>query len=110
MTERAVTADDVLAALLRHRGASNGVRASDLARRLDVSERRLRALISRLIIDRGVAVAGLPTTGYFIAQTADEVERNVAFHRDRALHELTKASVLAKIPLPELLGQMKLRT
>lgn len=110
MNDVAISPDDVLAALLGHRGHANGVSARDLARRLGVSERRLRTLISSLIMERGVAIAGFPATGYFIAETAEEVERNVAFHRDRALHELRKASVLSRIPLPELLGQMKLKT
>lgn len=103
-------ADDVLVALSRHRGAHNGIRAADLAQELGIDERRLRALISQLILDRGVAIVGQPSTGYFIAETPEEVERSVEFHRDRALHELKKASVLSKVPLAELLGQMKLKT
>lgn len=104
------TADDVLVALSRHQGAHNGIRAADLAQELGIDERRLRALISQLILDRGVAIVGQPTTGYFIAQTAEEVERSVEFHRDRALHELKKASVLSKVPLAELLGQLRLQS
>jgi len=105
-----VTSDDVLVALARHVGEANGIRAKDLAQQLGVHERQLRHLISQLIFERGVAIVGQPSTGYFIAKTPGEISRSVEFHRERALHELKKASVLSNVPLPELLGQLKLKT
>lgn len=104
------TTDDVLIAMSRHMGEANGIHARDLAAQLGVKERHLRHLISQLILERGVAIVGQPTTGYYIAKTPEEVARSVEFHRERALHELKKASVLLNVPLPELLGQLKLKT
>lgn len=105
-----VTIDDVIVAMSRHLGEANGIRAKDLAEQLGTNERHLRHLISELIFERGVAIVGRPGTGYYIARTPEEIERSVEFHRDRALHELKKASVLSRVPLPELLGQLKLKT
>lgn len=103
------TKNDVMAKLVFHIGAINGIRAADLARELGTTERRLRALITELIED-GVGVCGHPSTGYYIARTPAELEATIEFHKSRALHELHKASRLSKIPLPDLVGQLKLRT
>jgi len=100
---------DVQSLLYRHVGASNGVSASAIARALDMSERRVRTLVSELR-EEGVAVCGHPKTGYFIALTPWELEETCAFLRRRALHSLTLESKLRKVPLPELLGQLRLKT
>lgn len=99
----------VLAALQHHIGERNGVRAEVLAKRLDINPRRLRSIISELIED-GIAVCGHPASGYYIAQTSTELEATVQFHKSRALHELRKAAALQRIPLPDLIGQLKLPT
>jgi hypothetical protein len=100
----------VLAALMQHQGAANGIGARDLAQICELSERELRKAISVLIIDDGTAIAGTPRSGYFVAVTPEEINETVEFHKGRALHELLKASRLSGTPLLELAGQLRLKT
>lgn len=103
--------DALLASLTAHGhvGASRGITARHLAGRLDCPERHVRKLVSELR-EEGIAVCGLPRTGYYIAATAEEVEDTCRFLRERALHSLTLESRLRKVPLPELLGQLRIPT
>ncbi|XAI95651.1 hypothetical protein [Microcystis phage Mae-JY22] len=90
-------------------GRKNGQRVRDLAYNLRCSERLVRTLVTELRED-GVAVCGHPTTGYFIAETAEELEECCQFLRRRALHSLGLEARLRKMPLPDLIGQLHLRT
>lgn len=92
-----------------HSGAAKGIRASDLARALGVRERVLRQLVSDARED-GVAIAGVPETGYYLAETAEELETCCNFLRARALHSLHIEAQLRRIPLADLLGQIHLPT
>lgn len=103
------TAQDVAAALQRHIGATNGIRADDLAAELHVPVRHLRDLITALR-EEGTAICGKPETGYYIAANAEELEETCQFLRSRAMHSLHLEARLRRIPLPDLLGQLKLRT
>lgn len=106
---------DVLLSLLvmelshHHLGRRNGVTAAALAQKLGIGERMLRTLVSRARED-GIAIVGTPESGYFIAQTDKELEECCAFLVDRAMHSLMIAARLRKIALPELLGQLHLKT
>jgi len=99
---------EVLNALAAHKGAAHGIDARALAQQLDMPPRHLRRLISELRDQDGVAVCGRPSTGYYIAQTADELEATCRFLRDRAMHSLRLESRMRRVSLGELLGQMKL--
>ena len=103
------TAGALLVLLSHHIGAGQGLRADEIARSLDCSERRVRILVSALR-DDGVAVCGHPKTGYYIAATADELEQTCTFLRARAMHSLVLEARLRKLPLPDLLGQLRLPT
>lgn len=103
------TAHQLLAALAGHIGREKGITATHLAARIDVPPRRVRQLVTELRLD-GEAVCGHPSTGYYMAATAEEVEETCQFLRARAMHSLTLESRLRKIPLPDLVGQLKLRT
>lgn len=92
-----------------HRGSANGIGAKPLAEKLGIHERQLRTLVS-LAREDGVAIVGTPETGYFIAETALELEQCCAFLRARAMHSLRIESRLRNIPLPDLLGQLHLNT
>lgn len=92
-----------------HLGRRAGVTATVLANKLRVTERTLRLLISRAR-EEGTAIVGTPETGYFIASTAAELEECCRFLRSRAMHSLMIEARLRKIPLPDLLGQLHLRT
>jgi hypothetical protein len=99
--------DAVLAHLSQHHlGAARGVRAYELAAAVGCAERELRHVISQLR-EQGVAVCGTPHTGYFVAQTAEELEDSCAFLRARAMHSLHLEARLRRVPLPALLGQLR---
>lgn len=102
-------AQQLLAVLSRHVGRAAGIGAQALAGQLDMPERQLRDRISELR-EHGVAVCGHPTSGYYIAATAEDLERTCAFLRARAMHSLVLEARLRNIPLPDLLGQLHLRT
>lgn len=99
---------DMLAKLLALRiGASRGITAKRLAQMLVVNERTLRNLITELRED-GMAICGTPESGYFVAETAEELQHTCAFLRSRALRSLHLEARLKNIPLAQLLGQMAL--
>ena len=101
--------DTVLAALSRHQGKASGVSVAELAAQCDLSERQVRKAVSELR-EEGMAICATPETGYFVAITSDELEECCQFLRSRAMHSLHLESRLRNIPLPDLLGQLKLRT
>ncbi|PQA82761.1 hypothetical protein C5F52_14395 [Limnohabitans sp. TS-CS-82] len=92
-----------------HKGRTKGIKAGLLAVTTGIHERTLRTVISKLR-EEGVPVVGAPETGYYIAQTADELEECCAFLRSRAMHSLSIEARLRKVPLPALLGQLNLNT
>jgi hypothetical protein len=99
---------DLLAKLLALRiGARNGITAERLAVMLVVTPRTLRTLISDLR-NEGMAICGHPTTGYYIAETAEELQTTCDFLRSRALRSLYLESRLRKVPLAQLIGQLQL--
>lgn len=93
----------------RHTGKARGIKAEQLAHDLGITERTLRALVS-LLREGGTAISATPDTGYYIAETAAELEESCEFLRSRALHSLRMEAQLRRIPLPELLGQLHLET
>lgn len=94
---------------LQHSGAANGISAARLAARVGVGERMLRTLVS-LAREDGIAIAGTPSTGYYIAETAQELQLCCAFLRSRAMHSLRIEAQLRRQPLADLLGQLRLPT
>lgn len=100
---------DVAAALSHHCGRGNGITARQLACELGITDRQLRHFISDLR-EEGIAICGHPATGYYIANTAEELEGTCAFLRSRAMHSLALEARLRKIPLPDLIGQLRLNT
>lgn len=101
------TKHDLMAVMVRHCGKSQGIKSSDLARQLDVTERQIRKLITQCRED-GTAICGHPSTGYFVAQTAEEMQDTLDFLKERALHSLKLASTLSKQPMIELIGQLNI--
>lgn len=92
-----------------HTGRDRGVRAVDLARKVGIDERTLRSLVT-VMRDEGQAIVATPESGYYVAETAEEVEECCRFLRSRALKSLLLESRLRNIPLPDLLGQLHLNT
>ena len=93
----------------QHIGAAKGISAARLAAACCTSERMLRTLISEAR-EEGIAICGTPSTGYYIAETAAELEACCAFLRSRAMHSLRIEAQLRRQPLPDLLGQLHLQT
>lgn len=100
---------DFITIMQSHIGKSNAIGGEDLARAIGVSSREMRKMTD-LAIEQGIALCSHPANGYWIASNAQELEETCQFHRGRALHELHKEAKLRKIPLPDLLGQLHLRT
>ena len=101
--------DRLLKVLARHIGKGHGLGVAALALQVGVAQRQVRKFVTDLRQD-GVAVCGTPTHGYYIAGTPEELEETCQFLRRRALHSLTLESRLRKVPLPDLIGQLHLRT
>ncbi len=107
-----MTAQDrarVLAAMTIRPGKANGIKGWELAQMLELHQREVRQAITDLRLE-GIAICGKPDTGYFIAATPEELEETCNFLRSRAMHSLTLESKLRHVPLPELLGQLRLKT
>lgn len=103
------TRHDLAAVMVHHCGKDKGISAKALALALDVPERRIRHLVTELRED-GMAICGHPATGYFVATTPEELKETMEFLKDRAMHSLNLASKLGNIPMPDLIGQLHLRT
>lgn len=103
------TKHDLMALMVFHSGSRYGISAKHIAEKLDIPERRVRHLVTECRED-GIAICGHPSTGYFVAKTAEEMQETLDFLKDRALHSLKLASTLSKLPLADLIGQLHLRT
>lgn len=112
----AITRGDVLAALARHQGRANGVHIGELVREItggDTApglERHVRRLINAARTEEGSHICGKPNTGYFMATTPAEIEETCEFHRRRAMSSLRALSKMRGVSIPDLLGQLRLRT
>jgi len=100
---------DLLSVLRGHIGAHKGASAEYLAKALNCNPRHIRALVTELRMD-GEHVCGTPAEGYFMAETDADVTATCEFLKSRALKSLLLASRMAKVSIPDLVGQMKLPT
>jgi hypothetical protein len=108
------TRADLLQVLSRHVGAWRGVHMRDLARALDpnaglATERRARDLIAALRAE-GHHICGHPATGYYMASNPDELDGTCRFLYDRAMSSLRQVAAMKRVSLPDLEGQLRLRT
>lgn len=99
----------LLAYLAGHIGAANGVTVAQIAIWLNWRPREVRHLVTELR-EHGHALCGHPKTGYYIAASADELEVTCGFLTRRALHALRLVALLRRMPMQDLLGQLKLST
>ncbi len=90
-----------------HRGKGHGISAHALATKVGIAERGLRTLVSKAR-EQGIGIVATPEDGYYIATAPDEIEQCCAFLRSRAMHSLHIEARLRRIPLPELLGQLRI--
>lgn len=103
-----ITQTALLNALAAHQGSGAGITACNLARQLDIAPRTLRHLISRARDEEGFAICGTPSTGYYMATTAEELHSSCEFLIHRAMKSLTLASRMRKVSLAVLAGQLLL--
>lgn len=111
-----VTPDQVLAQLMQHQGRASGIHVHELAMRItgqachtEAQERAVRKLVAQLRLD-GHAICAHPAHGYFMAETAEELDETCKFLRSRALSSLKAESRMRQITVTELLGQFQRET
>lgn len=109
-----ITPAQVLTALSHHKGKASGIHVRDLVMRItgqlansEALERSVRKLVTELRLE-GHPICAHPASGYFMAETADELDETCNFLRSRALSSLKAESRLRRISMAELLGQFKL--
>ncbi len=109
----------LLAVLERHRGRENCIGMGELWRKvfhrpyrhLINDTRPLRSLI-RELRRQGHPICSTSdkyNPGYYLAETAEEMEEFIARHERRGLASLSQTAKLRKLALPELLGQLQLK-
>ncbi len=111
----------VLATLARHRGRATAIRAADLAAAVHgvtwqlgnrvtrkSLERDVQHAVHRLRVDHRAPIAsaaGRPC-GYYLAETAQEVDACYREQRAKALSTLAAMAALRRVELQELLAQL----
>lgn len=110
-----ITKAAVLLALERHIGADQGVSGNALSVEIaglyatPATERHVRKVIEALRTE-GHHVCGHPSTGYFIAANDEELLRTCEFLHHRAITSLRQVAAMQRVSLPDLRGQLRLRT
>jgi hypothetical protein len=113
--ERNLTPAAVLRALSLHIGRDKGVSVGNLVYEATgraphpAAERRAREVISELRM-AGHHICGHPRTGYFMAETADDLDGTCAFLYERAMTGLRQVAAMKRVSVPDLRGQLKLPT
>jgi biotin operon repressor len=92
-----------------HIGAEHGITGRALAAKLESDGRRVRKAIEHCRND-GIAICGLPSTGYYIAESPEDIEATCHFLRARSMTTLMLEARLRQLSLPDLLGQLHLPT
>lgn len=116
MQQQVITADQVLTVLSNHIGKDNGIHVRELVQALTGQvftngpmERKLRLIVAELRME-GHHICAHPQLGYFMAATADELEDTCDFLYERAMTSLVQISRMKQVSLPDLRGQLHLRT
>lgn len=108
-----LTRDTLLAALRQHIGRRHGLTATALCREVlgdqptSGDERHLRELVVELRLE-GHHVCAHPREGYFLADSADELEETCNFLRSRSMSGLQQISAMKRVSIPDLVGQLRL--
>lgn len=107
-----IHAQSLLRAMYNHIGEAAGVSCRDLAIEIQgysnsAAERRIRGAIKDLRTE-GYHVCGTPETGYFMAKTAEELDRTCRFLVSRAEASLSQVANMKRMSMPDLHGQFRL--
>ena len=103
------TLHDLLAKMASHIGRARGIHVDLLAAEMGIPAREVRKLVVEARM-QGHRVCGYPASGYFIAETAEELEETCRFLRARSMTSLVQEARLRRVALPDLLGQLHLPT
>lgn len=111
-----ITRDRLLEVLARHIGERNGLNVRELVAALDWNEqhnaaaqRAVRELVVALRLE-GQHICAHPSSGYYIAENAAELDQTCLFLYDRAMTSLQQVAAMKRISLPDLRGQLHLPT
>jgi hypothetical protein len=110
-----LTRDTLLTALARHIGEGRGVRIGQLVYEASGqystpgAERRARQTIEQLR-RAGHHICAHPATGYYLAETPEELDRTCQFLYARAMATLAQIAAMKRVALPDLRGQLRLPT
>lgn len=114
MTEKLITRDSALLALVAHNGRAHAIHAADLVAEItgsragiEAGKRRLRQVIEALRRD-GHHVCGLPTSGYYMAMSEAELNLTCAYLYSRSMTTLAQVAAMKRVSLPDLRGQLRL--
>lgn len=107
---------EVLTELQRHIGRDNGIHVRELVQAItgqlvtsEAMERRVREVVTELRM-AGEHVCGHPSTGYYMAATADELQATCSFLFSRSMTGLQQVAAMKRVSLPDLAGQLHLPT
>lgn len=98
-----------------HIGKKNGICAKALADTClgkaasQADLRHLRKVIQELR-EQGQHICAHPSTGYFIAATAEELDDTCEYLYERVLCSLKQISRMKKVSIPDIRGQLRLPT
>lgn len=110
-----LTREAVLTAMENHVGADSGASGAALVLEIcglyatKAHERALRKVIEELRRE-GHHLCGTPAEGYYMAVNDDELLRTCEFLHDRAMTTLAQIAAMRRVSLPDLRGQLRLRT
>lgn len=116
-----ITRPMVLGVLMKHIGKARGIDITGLVREARVAagvyggpitegqKRRVRKLLEELRRN-GHHVCATPADGYYIAANTQELQETCRFLFDRAMTSLTQVAAMKRVSLPDLEGQLRLRT
>jgi hypothetical protein len=92
-----------------HLGRARAIKADELAALLDMTTRAVGDIMKSLSETHCLAIAAAVTKpyGYYLVDTAAELENYCGQLHSRALSQLRRESILRRVPMPELLGQLR---
>lgn len=105
----------IIDTLKNHRGRGKALPRADLVDRVNgehplfpISDRTIRRTIKHLVTQHGYAIGSCPE-GYFMAETADEIEEVCKYFDSYGLSLLFVSSKLRKTGMRDYLGQLSMR-
>ncbi len=100
----------VLYVLRDHTGRASAIGCEALAAIAGIPAREVQKVIHRLRCEHGhpIASTAAPPAGYYLPESAAEIEQFVQEQRRKALGTLAAIAAVRRVALPELLGQLAL--